>query len=95
VSDSRGLTSSVSEYVLVLRKDLLQDLPATARADLARTLSTMYEGGPWPTRLRIQRLAEQMSGNHGDANTFVGDLHSERRGYVATITGCASSPGND
>lgn len=73
-------------------EDLLQDVPTTARTDLARTLSTMYEGGPWPTRLRIQRLAEQISGNYGDANTFVGDLHSERSGYVATITQKLSGP---
>lgn len=92
MSDSRGLPSSLTEYVLVWCEDLLQDLPTPARTDLARTLSTMYEGGPWPTRLRIQRLAEQISGNYGDANTFVGDLHSERSGYVATITHKLSEP---
>jgi hypothetical protein len=70
VPESRGLPSSLTEYVLVWCEDLWQDLPTTARTDLARTLSTMYEGGPWPTRLRIQRLAEQISGNYGDANTF-------------------------
>lgn len=64
MSDSRGLPSSLTEYVLVWCEDLLQDLPIPARTDLARTLSTMYEGGPWPTRLRIQRLAGHMSGNH-------------------------------
>ena len=59
---------------------------------IARTLSTMYKGGPWPTRLRIQRLAEQISGDYEDANTFVGDLHSERPSYVATITQNLSEP---
>lgn len=44
------------------------------------------------TRLRIQRLAEQLSGNYGDANTFVGDLHSERPGYVAMVTQKLSEP---
>jgi hypothetical protein len=92
VSRSRGLPSSLTEYVLVWCEDLLQDLPTTDRTDLARTLSPMYEGGPWPTRLRIQRLAEQIGGNYGDANTFVGDLHSERPGYVATITQKLSEP---
>jgi len=92
VSNSRGLPSSLNEYVLVWCEDLLQDLPTTARTDLARTLSTMYEGGPWPTRLRIQRLAERISGNYGDANTFVGDLHFERPGYVAMITQKLSEP---
>lgn len=79
MSDSRSLPSSLTEYVLIWCEDLLQDLPATVRTDLARTLSTRYGGGPWPARLRIQRLAEQLSGN---ANTFVGDLHSECHGYV-------------
>lgn len=92
MSRSRGLPSSLTEYVLVWCEDLLQDLPTTDRTDLARALSTMYEGGPWPTRLRIQRLAEQICGNYGDANTFVGDLHSERPGYVAAITQKLSEP---
>ena len=92
MSDNEGLPSSLAEYVLVWCEDLLQDLPTPARTDLARTLSTMYEGGPWPTRLHIQRLAEQISGKYGDANTFVGDLHSERPGYVATITQKLSEP---
>lgn len=52
----------------------------------------MYKGGPSLTRLRIQPLAEQLSGNYGDANTFVDDLHSECPGYVATITQRLSEP---
>ncbi len=92
MSQSRGLPSSLTEYVLVWCEDLLQDLPATARTDLARTLSTMHEGGLWLTRLRIQRLAEHASGNYGDADTFVGDLHSERPGYVAMVTQKLSEP---
>lgn len=92
MSRRRGLPSSLTEYVLVWCEDLLQDLPTIARTDLARALSTMYEGGPWPKRLHIQRLAEQISGKYGDANTFVGDLHSERPGCVATITQKLSEP---
>lgn len=38
-----GLPSSLTEYVLVWCEDLLQDLPATARTNLARALSTMHE----------------------------------------------------
>jgi hypothetical protein len=91
VCDSRGLPSSLTEDILVWRKDLLQDLPTTARTDLARTLSTMHEGGLWPIRLRIQRLAEKISGDY-DTNTFVRDLHSERPGYVTTITQGLSEP---
>jgi hypothetical protein len=72
VSDSRRLPRSLTEYVLVWCEDLLQDLLATARTDLACTLSTMNERGPWPTRLRIQHLAEELSGYCGDANAFVG-----------------------
>lgn len=90
--ESRGLPSSLTEYVLVWCEDLLQDLPATARTDLARALSTMHEGGPWPTRLRIQRLAEQVSGKYGGANVFVGELHSERPGFVAMVAQKLSEP---
>lgn len=57
--ESRGLPTSLTEYDLVWSDDLLQDLLATARTNLARAVSMMYEGGPWPTHLRIQRLAEQ------------------------------------
>jgi hypothetical protein len=92
VPESRGLPSSLTEYVLVWCEDLLQDLPATARTDLARALSTMHEGGPWPTRLRIQRLAEQASGKYGGANVFVGELHSERPGFVAMVAQKLSEP---
>jgi len=58
MSESRSLPASLTEYVLVRCKDLLRDLPAFGRRDLARASSTMREGGPWPTRLRIWCLAE-------------------------------------
>jgi hypothetical protein len=92
MSECRGLPSSLTEYVLVWCEDLLQELPVTARTDLARALSTMHEGGPWPTRLRIQRLAEQVSGKYGGANVFVGELHFERPGYVAMVAQKLSEP---
>jgi hypothetical protein len=78
-----SVPSSLSDYVLVWCADLLAGLAPSRRRDLLQNVAMMYEGGPWPSRLDIQRLAEQMSGEYGGADVFIGDLVAQTPGYVA------------
>ena len=80
-----SVPSSLSDYVLVWCADLLEDLEPELRRDLLQNVAMMYEGGPWPSRLHIQRLAEQMSGRYGGADVFIGDLLAQTPAYVAGI----------
>jgi hypothetical protein len=80
-----SVPSSLSDYVLVWCADLLAGLAPGRRRDLLQSVAMMYEGGPWPSRLHIQRLAEQMSGEYGGADVFIGDLVAQTPGYVAGI----------
>jgi hypothetical protein len=78
-----SVPSSLSDYVLVWCADLLEGLEPERCRDLLQSVAMMYEGGPWPSRLDIQRLAEQMSGEYGGADVFIGDLVAQTPGYVA------------
>lgn len=59
---ARSLPRSLSEYLLVWCADLLSPMSATQRQSLLDTIHLTYIGGPWPTRLLLQRLAEQVVG---------------------------------
>jgi hypothetical protein len=80
-----SVPSSLSDYVLVWCADLLAGLAPGRRRDLLQSVAMMYEGGPWPGRLHIQRLAEQMSGEYGGADVFIGDLLAQTPDYVDGI----------
>lgn len=56
------LPQSLTEYILIWCADLLRDLSAAQRQMLLKSILMGYEGGPWPRRLHIQRLAEQIGG---------------------------------
>lgn len=63
--DSRAhgqVPSSLEEYVNVWCADLLEGLTPAQRGSILTAVAFNYQGGPWPRRLRIQRLAEQAAG---------------------------------
>lgn len=56
------LPSSLGEYISVWCADLLKGLTPAQRESIVAAAAFSYEGGPWPRRLRIQRLAEEAAG---------------------------------
>jgi hypothetical protein len=76
-----GFPTTLDEYVKVWCADLLVSLTPEQRDDIVQALS-MGEGGPWPSRLSIQRMAEQQGGHYGDGDTFVGDIFDREVGGV-------------
>jgi hypothetical protein len=85
-----GFPTDFTEYLTVWCADLLEDLDDEQRRMLADSLIMMYEGGPWPDRLYVQRLAEQVRGII-DAETSSGDSDLRRSG-VSGIVARLSSP---
>jgi hypothetical protein len=77
-----GFPTSLAEYVQVWCADLLVSLTPEQRDDLVQGLAMMDEGGPWLSRLSIQRLAEQRSGRYGDSDVFLGDLLEREIGGI-------------
>ena len=68
-----GLPATLREYLEVWCVDLLDQLTAAQHASVISTVHCSYSGGPWPSRLQIQRLAEIAAGViTGDA--CVGEL---------------------
>jgi hypothetical protein len=88
---SPGFPTSLNEYVHVWCADLLVSLTQEQRDDIVQGLA-MDEGGPWPSRLSIQRIAERRSGRHGTADDFFGDfMDREVGGIDGVITRLNSS----
>ncbi|WP_159499675.1 hypothetical protein [Microbacterium sp. 18062] len=77
-----GFPTDFTEYVLVWCADLLEPLDVGERRLLLDGLTLMYTGGPWPDRLQIQRLVEQMDGRY-DPESFIGELEIRSGGGIA------------
>ena len=81
---SPGFPTDFTEYLTVWCADLLEGLDDEQRRSLQEVFATSYEGGPWPDRLHIQRLAEQTLGLF-DADTAVGEWSSRHDGVAGVI----------
>ena len=86
-----GFPTNFTEYLTVWCADLLEGLDDEQRRVLENSLIMMYEGGPWPDRFRIQRLAEQLRGVV-DAETAIGELDLRRSGGVSGVIARLNSP---
>src|ERR1700730_8007802 len=59
---SGGLPATLREYLSIWCADLLDPLTAAQRASVISTVHCSYAGGPWPSRIHVQRLAEIAAG---------------------------------
>jgi hypothetical protein len=57
-----GLPATLREYLEVWCADLLCQLTADERASVISIVHCGYGGGPWPSRLQVQRMAEMTAG---------------------------------
>src|SRR5689334_7002108 len=57
-----GLPATLHEYLEVWCADLLGLLTADQRASVINIVHCSYGGGPWPSRLQVQRMAEMTAG---------------------------------
>ena len=78
-----GFPTSMTEYITVWCADLLEPLTAAQRESFVRGAEMMYEGGPWHSRLAIQRLVEYYLTPDLDADTHFGELLEHNAGGVA------------
>ena len=68
-----GHPATLHEYLEVWCADLLGPLTADQRASVINTVHCSYGGGPWPSRLQVQRMAEMTAGVI-TADAFIGEL---------------------
>lgn len=81
---SPGFPTDLAEYILVWCADLLEPLSAEERRQLVSITAMMHVGGPWPSRISIQRSAEQIRGLV-DADANVGEMDLRLSGLDAII----------
>lgn len=67
------LPLSLREYLDVWWADLLDPLTALQRDQVRSLVESNYAGGPWPSRLLVQRMCELNAGLI-DIDAFVGDV---------------------
>jgi hypothetical protein len=67
------LPATLREYLEVWCADLLCQLTAVQRASVIGILHCSYGGGPWPSRLQVQRMAEMTAGGI-TADACIGEL---------------------
>jgi hypothetical protein len=67
------LPSSLREYLHVWCVDLLDPLTASQRNHVCSLVESNYAGGPWPSRLLVQRMCELTTGVI-DIEAFLGEV---------------------
>jgi hypothetical protein len=87
-----GFPTSLGEYVTVWCADLLEPLTQDQRDDFLRGLAMGDEGGPWPSRLDIQRLVEHRCTPHAKATDMLGDLLERFADGIAATIGRLHDP---